>query len=511
MTERAREATGVAQPWRGLAGAILLLALLWPRPTRAAGPLGDNGDPIRTSSYKVDLAQTPVVGGSRVTGIAGAYVAIAEGIDGNTQTPVSPAVRPVYSYDYFDYDLGVGLTLTSVLRNTDFFNTGRNTSLDARQTGFVFITPALNLTYGSLGFGLTLELQHYDLSQTDPLTQDRHKLGADFLTGHMQLAYSFFDQQLTLGLGARVVSLSLSDLTTEQHELFSTEGVGAELGVLLRPNDQQFRIGGAFRSSVTTTALANSRVQPNAEGDRIVGTGPQQVDALWLPNNVALPWDLNLGAALMLGPRRFNPFWYYDEQGLRGLKRSIEARRYQRREQTRQWLDRAARDGRNVTASRAALEAEDTRQTAMEEQEIVEHERRARMTLKRRNAEMSRRYVLISSSVVFTGAVREAVGVASFLSRVVDRSGQDIVVSPRLGLETETVPNWVKVRAGSYAEPTRSAGGMLRVHGTIGLEAKVFPWNVFGLWEEGSEWRISGALDVAQRYLGWGIAIGNWH
>lgn len=508
MTPRAHDVARVARPWQWLAAAALLLVT---RAGHAAGPLGNNGDPIRTSAYKVDLAQTPVVGGSRVTGIAGAYVAIAEGIDGNTQTPVSPAVRPTYSYDYFDYDLGVGLTLTSVLRSTDFFNTGRNTDLDARQTGFVFVTPALNLTYGSFGFGLTLELQHYDVSQTDPVTNERRKLGADFLTGHLQLANSFFDQQLTLGLGARLVSLSLSDRSAGQKQLFSTEGVGAEFGLLIRPNEQQYRIGAAFRSAVTTTALANSQVQPNAAGDRIVGTGPEQVDALWLPDNVALPWDLNVGFALMLGPKRFNPFWYYDEQGLDRLKHNIAARRSKRRQLAQQWLEQATREGRNVTAQRAALDAEDARQSVLEAQELDEHERRARAALKRRSAEMTRRYLLISTALVLTGSVHEGVGVPSFLSRVVDRSGQDVVVSPRLGLETETVPNWVKVRAGSYVEPTRSEGGLARVHGTLGLEAKVFPWTVFGLWEEGSEWRISGALDVAQRYLGWGFAIGNWH
>jgi hypothetical protein len=479
--------------------------------SQAAGPLGSNGDPIRTSAYKVDLVQTPVVGGSRLTGIAGAYVAIAEGIDGNTQTPVSPAVRVPYSYDYFDYDLGIGLTMTSVLRNTDFFNTGRSTDLDARQTGFVFLTPALNLTYGSFGIGITIELQHYDLSQTDPVSNERHELGADFVTGHLQVANSFFDQQLTLGMGARVVSLTLNDLSAEQQQLFSTEGVGAEFGLLIRPNEQQYRIGAAFRSSVTTTALSNSRVQPDAQGDRILGTGPEQTDALWLPNNVALPWDLNVGLALMLGPRRFNPFWYYDEQGLDTLQRNVAARRAQRRQQAQQWLERARKEGRNLEAQRSALAAEDARQSALETQELIEHERRARVALKRRYAEMSRRYLLLTTSLVLTGAVHDAVTVPSFLSRVVDRSGREMVVSPRFGLETETVPNWVKVRAGSYVEPTRSDAGLMRVHGTLGLEAKVFPWTVFGLWEEGSEWRISGALDVAQRYLGWGISIGNWH
>jgi hypothetical protein len=36
---------------------------------------------------------------------------IAEGVDADIQTPVAPAVRPYYSVDHFDYELGLGLTL----------------------------------------------------------------------------------------------------------------------------------------------------------------------------------------------------------------------------------------------------------------------------------------------------------------------------------------------------------------------------------------------------------------
>ena len=76
----------------------------------AAGPLGSNGAPITTSAYSIDLYQGAVSAGNRVMGLGGAYVALAEDVDGDLQNPAAPAVRPFFSIDHFDYWLGLGLT-----------------------------------------------------------------------------------------------------------------------------------------------------------------------------------------------------------------------------------------------------------------------------------------------------------------------------------------------------------------------------------------------------------------
>ena len=85
--------------------------------------------------------------------------------------------------------------------------------------------------------------------------------------------------------------------------------------------------------------------------------------------------------------------------------------------------------------------------------------------------------------------------------------------SPRLGIESEVVPEWLKLRGGTYVEPTRFSheDARARLHGTLGFDLKVFPWTVFGLFHEGTEWRVGGSLDAAVRYLGWGVSIGVWH
>jgi hypothetical protein len=66
------------------------------------------------------------------------------------------------------------------------------------------------------------------------------------------------------------------------------------------------------------------------------------------------------------------------------------------------------------------------------------------------------------------------------------------------------------VRAGTYYEPTRFNHSSARLHGTAGFDQKLFPWTVFGLFDEGTWWRAGGCIDYARDYLGWGVTVGVW-
>jgi hypothetical protein len=86
---------------------------------------------------------------------------------------------------------------------------------------------------------------------------------------------------------------------------------------------------------------------------------------------------------------------------------------------------------------------------------------------------------MLTSEVLLTGVVENAVGIEGFLDRRLMRSGQQLSLSPRLATEIEPIPEWLQVRAGFYFEPTRFAtnsdGG--RGHATLGLDVKVLPWD----------------------------------
>jgi hypothetical protein len=61
----------------------------------------------------------------------------------------------------------------------------------------------------------------------------------------------------------------------------------------------------------------------------------------------------------------------------------------------------------------------------------------------------------------------------------------------------------MKVRGGTYLEPSRFRRSFYRVHGTAGFDVRLFDiwrWSVRG----------TGTVDLAPRYFNWGIAFGLW-
>ena len=165
-----------------------------------------------------------------------------------------------------------------------------------------------------------------------------------------------------------------------------------------------------------------------------------------------------------------------------------------------------------IAVSKASGNLERVGDEALDQIHRERSARTIRTELKRRARQLERFYVLVSSSLQITGPVDNSVGVESFIERRVQRSGRKATYTPRLGAETELVPSWVRFRAGTYLEPTRfeSQGARARLHGTVGFDQKLFPWTVFGIFDEGTEWKLSAALDGARHYLSWGASVGIW-
>ena len=485
--------------------ACLTLAL------RAHAQLPADGQTITTNHYGIDLFQGPVLASTRVIGLAGAFVAIGEGVEGDTQNPAAPAVRVPWSNSHIDYDLGFGVTFPSTLKNSDFFNSGRRTDLPKGTTsgGFVFLDVAANLQFGKWGIGATTGLQTYALNRD---TGDSSAKVADLLEStisvtHIQLARAFFDGQIVLGIGDRIATFAVNNqnrLNTSQRDLFSSVGNGYEAGFVLKPNEQQFRVGGAFRTGVTTSASADSEtiLYPNDPANR-----------LYLPARVTLPWDLDVGLAIQLGPRPLNPRWVDPSLELERCKRFLHWRKLERERRRAFELARVAMLHGDVQGAALALDDEFETEAALDAASLNRAQDNLDAEIRRRLRELQRFHVLILSSIVITGTAADAVGVESFLERTAQRSGASLSFSPRVAIETESVPNWLRLRAGSYHEPTRfpsnKQGG--RVHGTLGFDVKLFPFDAFGLVHEGTTWRIGGSLDAARNYFGWSAAIGVWH
>lgn len=509
-------AMGVA-PMLGLTSALFFLG----SPVRADGSLGPNGTSIQTSRYAVDLAEGVALGNGRVIGLGGAYVAIAEDVEGATHNPAAPAVRPAHSFEKTAVDIGVDLSFPGSVARRDYFNTGRPTTdlgpISSEFLGFVFLSVSGILQYGPWGTGLVLDYKNYGLGRAGQtgVNAPRDQLHAGFLTTHLQLARRFGD--LVVGAGPRITQLTVS---RNQVPLVSASGAALEAGFVYMPTEYNVRLGAAFRSPVRTRAgTRQSGVVQLPNGDQIIPDDPADIgnpspqNALYLPDSVVLPWEVEMGTAMQFGPRPLNPKWVTAAAVLEPLRRYLDWRKQERKRVRAYRLLKAERAGHDLTAAANAIDAEQALESTLDSAQFREERERINDELALRYARRSRRYLLLAASMSMTGSIADAVGVESFLQRRVNRSGQTPSVTPRIGVETEPLPNWIRLRVGSYLEPTRfhTPEAAPRLHGTASLDLRMFTWDVFRLFSKRTTWRAAGSIDIAARYVVWGFAIGMWH
>jgi len=124
-----------------------------------------------------------------------------------------------------------------------------------------------------------------------------------------------------------------------------------------------------------------------------------------------------------------------------------------------------------------------------------------------RSRHLGGRYLLLSVDVQVVGAADAAVGVSSFLAGVREESGRDVSVSIRAGAEAEVWRRRLRLRGGTYYEPSRLTGTSGRLHGTSGFDVRLFD---FPLWGPRSL-RLGLVIDIARDYSNGGVSIGLWH
>jgi len=487
---------------RAAAGlSLALLVLFASRRASAGGPIGTNGQPITTSDYSLDLYQGPLFAGTRVTALGGAYVAIAEDVDGDLQNPAAPAVRPFFSYTHFDYWLGFGITFPGDLAHMDFFNSGSKTHVPNAPDSILFFTPAVNLQWGEFAIGLNLAFQQYALAA--PVEGERRGISATIPTAHIQIARGFDHNQLVLGVGVRYISMTVNEPEGAGF-LFRSSGPGFEFGAVYKPDALPLRLGVAYRTPIVTQASYSDKLLPNENGDLILNR--TDGSSIYLPKAVASPWDFNFGFAVQFGARPLNPHWRTDEEL---IKRQLLERQLRD-------LDRDAARERALGLARSDAERKEIKKTyerhaAAEDRALEIDLLKMKTEIEKRLTSMNRFYVQVSASMLLSGSVENSVGVESLVEQTVQRAGQHIVLSPRLGVESGIFPNFLKLRAGTYLEPTRFDEAKPRMHVTGGLDAKLLVWNVFGLWPDNYMWRLGLGVDKARDYFTWGLTIAGWY
>jgi hypothetical protein len=454
--------------------------------------------PIKDNRFSIDLFQGPILAPIDVTGIAGAYAAYAEGIPGMVTNAASPAVREAYSVKYLDMDGSGSVSIpVSLFENNDFDNSG---SLDYDYSNFLYFTLGGMLRYGPIGIGFSAELQRYTLTDkrfrtTNVTVGKYHMLGAGRLLG----------DQLIVGAGLRFATLGLEAETN-----LTMFGGAPEFGFLVRPDWQSFRIGGTLRLPVEGGPLLGAV----AIGD----DGVRRAGGLVLPNNVVLPWELEVGMAVQVGPRPLNPVWVDPHVQEREVHASFAARRTARRDGIEGELGRIE-DLVARVARRKELLREEEQHAA---RDAVEEEKALKALQAGRRARFlnwPREHLLLTAELLVTGPVRDGVSVQGFLGQyfgterganLVGSAGATVNFSPRFGVEGEPIPDRVHTRLGSYYEPYRFGQRVGRQHFTFGADVKLFGTTWFGLFPE-LLYKLQASADLAPRYQSFSLGAGAWN
>jgi hypothetical protein len=470
-------------------------------PAEAAGPA-----PITSNGYSIELFQGPLLAPSRVEALSGAYTALAEGVDGTAVSAAAPAVREPYSFKWFDLDLDLGVGFPGSFSNTDFDDHGPNPQGGYdRVNNFIYVNMGAELQLGQFGTSLTADFLSYHVTSATA-----GKPGLSLITGryHLLGAYSFLGDQIAIGGGLRGVSMQLTETVSNfnpEETTFAANadltmtGVSPELGFLAKPDNWPVRFGATFRAPVTGTTLSSQAT---------VMDGVARAGGLIVPGTVTLPWELETGVAVQVGPRPLNPPWLNPHDEERPVRVTIDAERVRRAQEREAALARA------TAAEKASVTAELDRQEAairkIEDARLDAESERLLAARKARFDNWPRGRILLLGSVLFTGASSNAVALEGFLDQEVESVGRSVTVSPRVGIESEPIPNWVTARLGSYLEPSRFVAVSGRQHFTFGGDLKLFPWDMFGI-TAGQVWRLTAVLDVAPRYTDWGFSFGAWH
>jgi len=380
----------------------------------------------------VDTVRGTIRGSTRFIGLGGAFVAIADDTEGVAINPASTAVRLPYSWDAFSFAFGIDFSIATWLPKNDLYNAPEGAG--SSKSGSLFGSLAAVVNYRHAGFGIAAEAEQNSVSQQAQGVG--HDLTASFGLMRTVAAYGYFDGQLLLGGGLRIVGFSFD---SRQGALPVTAGVGYTAGLIIKPKGYPFRLGGAIEQPI------------NAELAGTPGTAKVLMN---------VPWTAALGFAYQFGKRKLNPPF--------------------------------------VTASDRA------RHNAAGCEPTADDVKQARAQLFEEYQADQTRYLLVSAQLsLIEGGGDVALGSYLAIARP--------LISPRLGLESEVVPRWLRLRAGSYLELSTTKGGDARLHGTTGVDIKTFEWNVFGLVGPFDFWQLSLAADVAKSYLNTSFSVGFWH
>lgn len=120
------------------------------------------------------------------------------------------------------------------------------------------------------------------------------------------------------------------------------------------------------------------------------------------------------------------------------------------------------------------------------------------------------RYLMVSADLAVTAPVPDAVGVDGLVRQERLDAGGAFTASVHMGAEAEVLARRLRLRLGSYWEPSRYRDQPGRLHGTIGLVLRLFDVRLPLLGWKGLSVQV--AFDGSYRYTNLGVSLLSfWH
>lgn len=470
--------------------ALALASSLASRAAVAADPA-----PITDNNYTLQFHQGPVTTATRMIGLGGAYAALAEYSEGVYANSAASAVRVPWSVSRFDYDIGLSLTIPGTFENTDFENRGRVSRTNRFSHSFN-VGAGIQIQYGNFGSTITFDTTSFNLDQGDPSIASESGGRIGLHRGMASLGYGLFGGQLLIGGGLRGAFVGVADGIIPN---VASLGLGAHVGGIWAPAQLPLRLGASYRDSVEVTDIRGTETRDD---------GAQIAQRRILPSRAILPWELQLGLLIGLGGWPDNGEWIDPETHEAPVRKRYESARMARVALLEQRVRTALPSERPTLRDRLEREERDIRD---DEEHAMNRELEKLEAQRQRGWESwSRRGVMVVSDLLITGSSPNSVGIEDFIDQKRVPFGEKLTASPRVGVETEVWPRWVKARTGSYVEPSRFRDGFPRAHFTAGLDFRLFVFNPWGLFSK-APMRLRLAGDVSARYSNFGVALGTWH
>ena len=261
-----------------------------------AAPRAFGGDlaPITDNRYNLELVFSPVLASGRDTALAGATVALTDGVGGAERSAASPAMRAHSQRDWFAWDADASISFPGLLSDSgDVLNAGgraaRESSLAAQ--GWVHASAGVNLQFGA--FGLTHSTQWDSFS----VQRGEARLLVNFGRHSELVAYSLMRGQLILGAGVRILAASVLSVDGAS-TLLSLGGAAPEIGATWMPTNQPYRLSATARAPIALNIDLGARSGNVAESKSLI-----------LPEGIRQPWEVDFGMAYQLGPHPMNIGW----------------------------------------------------------------------------------------------------------------------------------------------------------------------------------------------------------